>query len=110
VRSRDDSAEVGRRARRHSRTQVSYSAGFDAELGGMQLPVTVAQAALALFFSANVGTAAYPMLTIGNANLIRKFGTDAQQRDVPAAACCRGASPGRCACRNRRRARRCPTS
>ena len=55
------------------------SAGFDAELGGMQLPVTVAQAALALFFSANVGTAAYPMLTIGNANLIRKFGTDAQR-------------------------------
>ncbi len=56
------------------------SASFDAELGGMQLPVSVAQAAFAIFNGANIGTAAYPFLTIANANLISVFGTEAQKR------------------------------
>ena len=55
------------------------SASFDAELGGMQLPVTVAQAAFAIFNGANIGTAAYPFLTIANANLISVFGTEQQK-------------------------------
>ena len=55
------------------------SASFDAELGGMQLPVTVAQAAFALFNGANVSTAAYPFLTIANANLLAAFGSEAQK-------------------------------
>ena len=43
---------------------------FDESVGGMQLPTTVARAAMAWFQAANAGTAAYPFLTIANANLI----------------------------------------
>ncbi|MGV0849281.1 acyl-CoA dehydrogenase [Mycolicibacterium phlei] len=46
--------------------------------GGAQLPVTVAQAATAWFFAANVATAGYIMLTAANANLLSRFGTDEQ--------------------------------
>lgn len=56
------------------------SAGQNAELGGMQLPTTIAQAAYAIFDSANVSTMAYPFLTIGNSNVIAHFGSDAQKR------------------------------
>ncbi len=56
------------------------AASKDYELGGMQLPVTVAQACLALFNAANVSTAAYPFLTIANANLIEAFGSAAQRQ------------------------------
>ncbi|MBI1397270.1 MAG: acyl-CoA dehydrogenase [Betaproteobacteria bacterium] len=56
------------------------SASFDESLDGLQLPVTVAQAAFALFNGANVSTAAYPFLTIANANLLNTFGSDAQKR------------------------------
>jgi alkylation response protein AidB-like acyl-CoA dehydrogenase len=60
------------------------SASFDAELGGMQLPVTVAQAAFALFNGANIATAAYPFLTIANANLLSNFGSaDQKARYLP---------------------------
>ena len=60
------------------------SASQDFELGGMQLPWTVAQACFAWFNAANVSTAAYPFLTIANANLIRAFGTEQQrQRYLP---------------------------
>ncbi|MEO8039987.1 MAG: acyl-CoA dehydrogenase family protein, partial [Betaproteobacteria bacterium] len=55
------------------------SASFDAELGGMQLPVTVAQAAFAIFNGANIATAAYPFLTVANANLLSVFGTAEQK-------------------------------
>jgi alkylation response protein AidB-like acyl-CoA dehydrogenase len=61
------------------------SAAQDAELGGMQLPVTVAQACFAWFNAANVSTAAYGFLAIANANLIRVYGTKGQQeRYLPA--------------------------
>ena len=56
------------------------AAAHDFERGGMQLPVVMTQAAFSLFKSANVGTAAYPFLTIGNANVIHRFGTEAQKR------------------------------
>jgi len=56
------------------------SAAQDFELGGMQLPWTVAQACFAWFHAANVSTAGYPFLTISNANLIRTFGSDAQKK------------------------------
>ena len=65
--------------------QAFSAAGFiaaahDFERGGMQLPVVMTQAAFSLFKSANVGTAAYPFLTIGNANVIHRFGTPEQHR------------------------------
>lgn len=65
--------------------QAFAQAGFlaathDYELGGMQLPVTISQACLALFRAANVGTSAYCFLTAANANLIRAFGSDDQKR------------------------------
>lgn len=51
---------------------------MDAELGGAQLPVTVAQAGFAWFYAANISTSGYAMLTVANANLIAKFGTPEQ--------------------------------
>ena len=55
------------------------AAAHDFERGGMQLPVTLTQAAFSLFKGANVGTAAYPFLTIANANVIHRFGSEAQR-------------------------------
>ncbi|GGS70701.1 acyl-CoA dehydrogenase [Streptomyces cinerochromogenes] len=52
--------------------------GMDHEVGGMQLPSVVANACFAWFQAANVGTAAYPFLTIGNANLLLAHGTPGQ--------------------------------
>ncbi|MGE0153746.1 MAG: acyl-CoA dehydrogenase [Reyranellaceae bacterium] len=51
----------------------------DYELGGMQLPWTVAQACSALFQSANVSTAGYPFLAVGAANLLEAFGSQEQK-------------------------------
>jgi alkylation response protein AidB-like acyl-CoA dehydrogenase len=51
---------------------------FDAELGGAQLPATVAQAGFAWISAANTSTSGYLMLTIANANLIGKFGSAEQ--------------------------------
>ena len=54
------------------------AAGQDFELGGMQLPCVVEKAGFAYFKGANVGTASYPFLTIGNANTLLKCGTPEQ--------------------------------
>lgn len=54
------------------------AAGQDYELGGMQLPTVVEKACFAWFLAANVGTAAYPFLTIGNANLLLAHGSREQ--------------------------------
>ena len=54
------------------------SAGQDVELGGMQLPCLIEKAGFAWFNAANVSTAAYPMLSIGNANTIIKCGSPEQ--------------------------------
>jgi len=47
--------------------------GMDQDLGGAQLPMTVAEAGFAWFSAANVSTTGYLMLTIANANLLAKF-------------------------------------
>ena len=51
----------------------------DADAGGMQLPHSVATAALMQLDSANVATASYAMLTAGAANLIAAHGNDDQK-------------------------------
>ncbi|QJE73995.1 acyl-CoA dehydrogenase [Aerophototrophica crusticola] len=56
------------------------AAHHDEERGGLQLPWTVVQAAFSFFQTANIATAAYPFLTIGAANLIDSFGTEAQKQ------------------------------
>lgn len=63
-------------------TAAGLMAGqFDEHIGGMQLPTTVARAAMAWFQAANAATASYPFLTIANANLIAHYGTDQQIDD-----------------------------
>ena len=57
------------------------AATMDESVGGLQLPHTVAAAAFAWFQAANVGTSAYPMLTLGNANLLLAHGS-AEQIDT----------------------------
>ncbi len=57
------------------------AAAQDAAYGGMQLPSVVDKAGFAWFKGANVATAAYPMLTIGNANTLLKCGS-AEQIDT----------------------------
>ena len=52
----------------------------DFEAGGMQLPTLLSQACFAHFQAANVGTTAYPFLTMGAANLIESFGSEEQKR------------------------------
>jgi len=54
------------------------SMGMDHALGGAQLPTTVAQAGFSWLSAANISTSGYLMLTIANANLLSKFGTDEQ--------------------------------
>ncbi len=54
------------------------SMGMDQEFGGAQLPATLAEAGFAWFSAANVSTTGYLMLTIANANLIAKFGSQDQ--------------------------------
>ncbi|PXV56969.1 butyryl-CoA dehydrogenase [Dyella jiangningensis] len=54
------------------------AAGQDYGLGGMQLPMVVEKAGFAWFLAANIGTAGYPFLTVGNANLLLAHGTQAQ--------------------------------
>jgi alkylation response protein AidB-like acyl-CoA dehydrogenase len=54
------------------------AAGQDYDLGGMQLPAVVNAACFAWFKGANVATAGYPFLTIGNANLLLAHGSEQQ--------------------------------
>ena len=61
-----------------------YEAGFvasclDAEHGGLQLPVTVANACMALFQAANTGLCGLPFLSVGVANLIDAYGSAEQK-------------------------------
>ncbi|MEL6349946.1 MAG: acyl-CoA dehydrogenase, partial [Myxococcota bacterium] len=55
------------------------SASFSEAHGGMGLPYTISQAAMAMFSSASTATAAYPLLTAGAAHLLEAYGTDAQK-------------------------------
>ena len=55
------------------------SATMDEEVGGIQLPQTVATACFTWFQSANIATSSYPMLTMANAEPavgIRDTGAD----------------------------------
>lgn len=54
------------------------AAGQDYERGGMQLPTVVEKAGFAYLSAANVSTAAYPFLSMGNANLLLAHGSEAQ--------------------------------
>ena len=51
------------------------AAAHDYDLGGMQLPMTVDKAGFAWFLAANMATSAWPLLTMGNANLILAHGS-----------------------------------
>jgi acyl-CoA dehydrogenase len=48
------------------------------ELGGVQLPITVAKAAFAYFKGANVASSSYALLTVANANLLLAHGSSEQ--------------------------------
>jgi len=54
------------------------AAPFAPEIGGLGVPNLVHTAATAFFMAANVPTASYSMLTVGNAGLIAHFGTAKQ--------------------------------
>lgn len=56
------------------------AATFDAELGGMQLPRTIAQSCNALFAAANVGTSGYGLLTVAAANMLNAYGNERQKK------------------------------
>ncbi|RRV09408.1 acyl-CoA dehydrogenase [Pseudomonas sp. v388] len=56
------------------------NAARDFDAGGMQLPTLLSQACFAHFQAANVGTTAYPFLTMAAANLIESFGSEEQKR------------------------------
>lgn len=61
-----------------------FAAGFDRELGGLQLPMIVTMAINGIFIAANLSIANYAFLTIANANLIAAFGSAEQkQRFLP---------------------------
>lgn len=55
-----------------------FASAFPEAFGGLQLPNTVATAAFAHFCAANISTAAYPMLTGGNARLLLECASPAQ--------------------------------
>lgn len=55
------------------------AASLDNEYGGLQLPVAVTNACMAVFQSANIGLCGIPLLTTGVANLINTFASDEQK-------------------------------
>jgi alkylation response protein AidB-like acyl-CoA dehydrogenase len=71
--------EVGRALAAYTDSGLPSSV-FDAELGGMQLPFVVHQAASSFFQAASVGAFAYPFLAEGNASLLVAHGTPDQVR------------------------------
>ncbi|QLY30492.1 acyl-CoA dehydrogenase [Nocardia huaxiensis] len=69
--------EVGKALRAFADAGL-IGAAMDAKVGGMQLPYTVHTACMAWIHAANVATAGYALLTIGNANLIAAHGSPEQ--------------------------------
>ncbi len=57
-----------------------FAATHDYELGGIQLPYVISTAYGAFFKAANIATSSYALLTAGNANVLRKYGSEAQQK------------------------------
>jgi alkylation response protein AidB-like acyl-CoA dehydrogenase len=72
--------EVGEAIRAFAQAGL-IAAAHDAEMGGMQLPHVVERAGMAHVFAANIGTAAYPFLTIANASLLRTYAAPAIVED-----------------------------
>lgn len=64
-----------------SRKSGLIGAAMDEEVGGMQLPATVAAACTAWLQAGNIATSAYISLTVAAANLLRVYGT-AEQVDT----------------------------
>jgi butyryl-CoA dehydrogenase len=61
--------------------EASFTAAtFDAEDGGLQLPLLIAKACTAVFSSANVAFHSYAALTAGAAKLLATFGSAEQRR------------------------------
>jgi butyryl-CoA dehydrogenase len=61
--------------------EASFTAAtFDAEDGGLQLPITISKACTAVFSSANVAFHSYAALTAGAADLLVSFGSPDQRR------------------------------
>lgn len=56
-----------------------FAASFPEEQGGLGLPYLASAASFLYFASANIATAAYPMLTTANARLILAFGSPLQK-------------------------------
>jgi len=56
------------------------NASVDLNAGGLQLPVSIAQACMAFFLAANPALAVYPFVTNGVATVIRNQGSEAQKR------------------------------
>lgn len=56
------------------------AATFDESVGGLQLPAALGQAISAMMYATNIGTAGYPLLTQGAANLLAVFGSESQQK------------------------------
>lgn len=69
--------EIAAAVREHAASGLMAGA-FDEDLGGMQLPLTVATGSVACLMAANLSAAGFGMLTMANARLIAKFGTPAQ--------------------------------
>lgn len=71
--------EVGEALRAYAEAGL-FAAGFDEELGGLQMPHLVNMAVNGMFTCANLGIANYAFLTVANANLLNAFGTQEQKR------------------------------
>ncbi len=56
-----------------------FSASFDEEDGGMQMPWVVNTMVGGMFSAANVGVSSYSFLTVANANMLKAFGTEEQK-------------------------------
>lgn len=55
-----------------------FAGSFDEDLGGIQLPTSIARASMAIFTAANTSTSGYPFLTQANAAAIVAHGTQEQ--------------------------------
>ena len=55
-----------------------FSAVFDAELGGLQLPFLIHFAAMGVLMGGSLPAASFQLLTVGNARLIANFGSPRQ--------------------------------
>ena len=56
-----------------------FGSTFDHEWGGMQMPETLRSAVSYLFFTANIGTSGYILLTNGAANVLAEFASQDQK-------------------------------